>query len=133
MPRVMNKNSDEDKTGCVYIGRPTKWGNPFKIGPHGNREEVIAKYRQWIKTQPQLIDKARKELKGKNLLCYCYPFPCHGDVLLEVANGKMQKIDYHKETMETKVHIGTSEQVTVAEACDLLCKLNLKEQELGTR
>jgi hypothetical protein len=32
----------------VYVGRPSKWGNPFVIGRDGSREEVIAKYRAWI-------------------------------------------------------------------------------------
>ena len=31
----------------VYVGRPTKWGNPFKIGVDGNRQKVIRKYRQY--------------------------------------------------------------------------------------
>jgi hypothetical protein len=39
----------------VYIGRGSKWGNPFVIGKDGDRDEVIAKYREWIKTQPQLL------------------------------------------------------------------------------
>ncbi|RWK52772.1 MAG: DUF4326 domain-containing protein, partial [Mesorhizobium sp.] len=40
--------------GRVYIGRPSKWGNPFVIGPDGSRAEVIAKYRAWIASQPEL-------------------------------------------------------------------------------
>jgi hypothetical protein len=69
----------------VYIGRPSKWGNPFEIGKDGTREEVIAKYRVWIQTQPQLL-AALPLLKGKILGCYCYPQACHGDVLAELAN-----------------------------------------------
>lgn len=50
----------------VYIGRPSKWGSPFVIGKDGNREEVILKYREWIKTQSQLL-ASLPELKGKVL------------------------------------------------------------------
>lgn len=68
----------------VYIGRGSPWGNPFRIGPDGPREEVIEKYRQYlwqrIKTDPSLIDKLIA-LDGKSLGCYCAPLPCHGDVL----------------------------------------------------
>jgi len=32
----------------IYVGRPSKWGNPFVIGRDGSRDEVIAKYRAWI-------------------------------------------------------------------------------------
>lgn len=69
----------------VYIGRPSKWGNPFVIGRDGTRDEVIAKHRAWLKTQPHLI-AALPELKGKTLGCYCAPLACHGDTLHELAN-----------------------------------------------
>ena len=69
----------------VYIGRPSKWGNPFEIGPDGTREQVIEKYRAWIQTQPQLLADLH-ELKGKTLGCWCSPKPCHGDVLAELTD-----------------------------------------------
>jgi hypothetical protein len=70
----------------VYIGRPGPWGNPFKIGPDGTRAQVIARYRAWLLSQPELVDRVRAELPGKVLGCWCAPHPCHGDVLAEVAN-----------------------------------------------
>ncbi|SRR5712692_6230957 len=62
----------------VYIGRPSKWGNPFVIGRDGRRGEVIRKYEEWVKTQPHLM-AALHELKGKLLGCWCKPQDCHGD------------------------------------------------------
>jgi hypothetical protein len=70
----------------VYIGRPGSWGNPFEIGRHGDRDEVVRKYRAWLLGQPELVAKARRELAGKDLWCWCAPLRCHGDVLLAVAN-----------------------------------------------
>lgn len=70
----------------VYIGRPSKWGNPFSIGKDGTREEVIAKYRQWIFGQPKLL-RDLWELKGKAIACWCSPQPCHGDVLCELVDN----------------------------------------------
>lgn len=70
----------------VYIGRPTKWGNPYTIGKDGTREEVIIKYAEYLERHPELLDAAKKELKGKILGCWCAPNPCHGDILLEVCN-----------------------------------------------
>jgi hypothetical protein len=70
----------------VYIGRPSKWGNPFEIGKDGTREEVIAKHKAWFLAQSQLI-AALPELKDKTLGCWCSPRPCHGDVLAEMANS----------------------------------------------
>jgi hypothetical protein len=71
----------------VYIGRPSVWGNPFVIGKDGTRLEVIAKYRAYLQGQPSLMARARQELRGKVLACWCAPLACHGDVLAEVANG----------------------------------------------
>lgn len=68
----------------VYIGRPSKWGNPFIIGTHGTREQVIAKYEEWIRMQPELL-AALPELKDKKLACFCRPLhSCHGDVLIKL-------------------------------------------------
>ena len=68
----------------VYIGRPSKWGNPFAIGKDGTRQEVIAKYETWVQAQPTLMT-ALPELRGKRLGCWCSPQSCHGDVLARLA------------------------------------------------
>ena len=70
----------------VYIGRPSKWGNPFKIGIDGSRQEVIQKYKEMIIVDIELIKQIPLELKGKTLGCWCKPYPCHGDVLAELAD-----------------------------------------------
>ena len=51
----------------IYIGRPSKWGNPFVIGRDGNREQVIEKYRAYILGNQALLAAAKSELKGKVL------------------------------------------------------------------
>ncbi len=68
----------------IYIGRPSVWGNPFVIGRDGTREEVVAKYAEWVKTQPQILAELPK-LNGKILGCFCAPLACHGDVLADLA------------------------------------------------
>ena len=72
---------------------PGPWGNPFS---HLNgtlakfkvatRDEAVAKYEEWLLSQPELVEKAKKELKGKILGCWCHPQSCHGDVLAKIAN-----------------------------------------------
>lgn len=84
--RVLNIQLDGRTPNDVYIGRPSKWGNPFVIGRDGDRHEVIVKYRKWLKSQPKMMAMARKELKGRDLSCYCAPQECHGDVLIKIAN-----------------------------------------------
>ena len=80
--RQVGKLSTADR---VYVGRPSKWGNPFVIARDGSRDEVIAKYRAWIVRQPALM-AALPELRTKSLICWCSPNRCHADVLIELAN-----------------------------------------------
>jgi hypothetical protein len=82
-PRVVHlKRESYD----VRIDRQTHWGNPFVIGKDGTREQVIAKYRAWLMSEPSIVAMARRDLRGKTLGCWCAPKACHGDVLLEIAN-----------------------------------------------
>ena len=71
----------------VYIGRPSKWGNPFEIGKDGSRKEVIEKYRKYVLENEELMNDLH-ELKGKVLGCWCKPAACHGDVLVELVENK---------------------------------------------
>lgn len=90
--------------GAVYVGRPSKWGNPWSVGlvscgcrsadcEHNSfrvetAEEAVALYRDWI-----INGRRRKhelhELRGKDLVCWCpLDQTCHADVLLELANAE---------------------------------------------
>ena len=78
---VVNIKNNPSELDYVYIGRPSKWGNPFVIGRDGNRDEVVRKYLYYILEDQTLLNDLR-EIKGKNLGCYCAPQLCHGDVLI---------------------------------------------------
>ena len=83
MIKVVNLNSEP----CgVRIDRKTKWGNPFPMrrGRESDRPIVIAKFREWIFTQPDLL-AALPELDGHSLGCHCHPKACHGDVLARLV------------------------------------------------
>ena len=74
--------------GVVRIDRRTKWGNPFVIGRHGTREEVIALYRAELWRRIRAGEVSLEELAalhGKTLACHCAPLPCHGEVLARAA------------------------------------------------
>jgi hypothetical protein len=79
----------------IYIGRPSKWGNPFEIGKDGDRLEVIVKYKDWIQTQQHLLDSLH-ELDGKILGCFCYPLICHGNILIELINSRFYEKEVDK-------------------------------------
>lgn len=77
----------------VYIGRPSKWGNPYshKEGTKAEflvstRKEAVAKYEEYLINHPTLINDL-SELKGKTLGCWCYPKSCHGDILSKWADS----------------------------------------------
>ena len=105
LARLQARPSDHDQTGgnlmpkriqlsrkkgwrkparAVVVARPSKWGNPFKVGEHGTHAECIALYRDYLPGSGLPVE----ELRGKDLACWC-PLggPCHGDILLEAANG----------------------------------------------
>lgn len=77
--------------GAVYVGRPTVWGNSFRVGIDGSAEQCVARYRNRILENIWSVpNKARikEELAGKDLACWCpLDKPCHADVLLEIANA----------------------------------------------
>lgn len=82
--KVLNKRVDKMNANTVYIGRPSKFGNPFVIGKDGTRSEVVAKYKAWLLSKPELMQQAKTELRGKDLMCWCSPLACHGHVLVEL-------------------------------------------------
>jgi hypothetical protein len=89
---VWNHRDKNIPAGAVYVGRPTLFGNPFKIGEDGDRAEVVAKYREWVlhSSHPNALytrDVLKQgQLRGKDLVCWCAPLACHADVLMELAN-----------------------------------------------
>ena len=83
----------------VYIGRGSRWGNPFRMPADGTREQVIEKYEAWLNGVIDVtIDKCKAakvptnsptmeeimKLKGKKLGCFCAPLPCHGEVFIRM-------------------------------------------------
>ena len=86
---VAHVRSERTSDDVVLIDRRTKWGNPYVIGKHGNREQVIEQYRQrlWVQLQDQEFRTEFWETFGPadELLCWCAPLPCHGDVIAKAV------------------------------------------------
>lgn len=93
MPRVYNRRRPGVPDDAVPIERGTEWGNPFRIGPSASRRQAIARYRDWLLSDPVRVQQVRDELAGKDLVCCCKPKPCHGDVLLAIANSAACEIN----------------------------------------
>jgi hypothetical protein len=77
----------------VYVGRPSKWGNPFSHKTDSvaqyrvrTKKEAVDKFEQWFVTQFELVQQCREELRGKILGCWCEESPCHAEILAKIAN-----------------------------------------------
>lgn len=107
MPAVYNKKHKGIPYGAVYIGRGSVYGNPFSHLSYGqaavkvrSRDASIRAYERWIDGDSGLIALVLQhdpnwhpptaeqiaELRGKDVVCFCAPEPCHGDVLIRQAN-----------------------------------------------
>jgi Domain of unknown function (DUF4326) len=97
---VVNMAGHRDDPGfadVVYVGRAMYRGgwrlaasplaNPFRIGADGDRDEVVAKYREYLLSRPDLL-ALLPSLRGSRLGCWCKPLPCHADVIAWVADER---------------------------------------------
>lgn len=82
-----------DEACDVYVGRPSKWGNPYSHKPNTlakyrvrTVKEALEKYEYWIWQQPELLKVLKKELQGRRLGCHCYPNQCHANILAKMAD-----------------------------------------------
>ena len=101
-PTIYNlkHNPDAEQNGAIRIDRQTEWGNPFKIGEHGSRDEVIVLYQKdlWTRIRSGEISlTALAELNGKDLACHCSPKACHGDVLSRAATWAAAQLELNTE------------------------------------
>jgi hypothetical protein len=84
----------------VYIGPTSEWENPFSyIRGEGKIHvatpaEAFERFREWFLSQPDLVERARRELKGKALGCWCWPFPCHGDIIAEIIDPEEEEDEH---------------------------------------
>jgi hypothetical protein len=74
----------------VYIGRGSKWGNPYPMNGHSDaeRQRVINQYRDhlWKQIESGMISKEDLiSLDGYKLGCFCKPKACHGDVIVKAV------------------------------------------------
>ena len=86
----------------VRIDRKSRWGNPFIIGKHGNRNDVIAKHKSWLWGEikaGRISHSDLAELHEQRLGCHCAPNPCHGDTLTAAAAWAYEKVHGPKEEM----------------------------------
>ena len=83
---VVNRRESSPHPGDIYVGRPSRWGNPYRLAEPESLDErlqVIESFRDYLLRRPWMIDELRA-LKPRRLVCWCAPLPCHADVLAEL-------------------------------------------------
>lgn len=77
--------------GSVYVGRGSKWGNPYPVSERITVEQAVQGYAFAVRAGYDNVpgpDEIRAELADKDLACWCpLDQPCHADVLLKIANA----------------------------------------------
>jgi ParB-like chromosome segregation protein Spo0J len=82
----------EQNGKAVRIDRSSKYGNPFILGQDGNRDDVCDKFeKHYLPHKPSILSDTLK-LKGKVLICHCYPERCHGECLCCLANQAFEEV-----------------------------------------
>lgn len=88
-PRIQRKRTKgwRKPDEAVYVGRGSYWGNYVQPVVDGDYAAAVRAFEVWLDCHPEMIERARRELRGRTLMCWCpLDRPCHADVLLRVAN-----------------------------------------------
>ena len=93
--KVWNKRDPKTPKDAIYVGRPTKYGNKYSHRSSNvpgtiivaTREEAIKRFEEDLMQNPALIRDAKRELRGKDLVCWCSPAACHAEILMKIANS----------------------------------------------
>ncbi len=92
-PKVLNKRTDHISPDAILVDRTTKWGNPYKIGAIFagrpiTRDYAVMLHKDWLLYSDEGHELLQDigELRGHDLVCWDAPWPCHADILLELAN-----------------------------------------------
>jgi hypothetical protein len=100
MHLLNRRGMSEIPEGAVYIGRSSPCGNPYEIGKDGSRQEVIDKYRKDFHKEikrSRSFKKAVMKLLGCDLVCWCAPLPCHGQVIIDWLRTREESVAKLKE------------------------------------
>lgn len=83
---IHGKPADGDPH-AVYVGRPGPFGNPVEVTEETPRGSALVGYLEHLRGNPDLVDRIRVEMMGKDAVCWCAPRACHGDIIRHIADG----------------------------------------------
>lgn len=137
-PRILNvhhygrspKNLPE---GSVYCGRPSPWGNPFKMAGPGGRAACCERFEDWLFERSSVVSAARRLLRGYDLACWCVPARCHCESLLLVANSDALPKLWRRQPLAGRGarHVRAFTRYLQRERCTVHVALRKPEKALG--
>lgn len=124
--KVLNKHKDKIPADAIYIGRGSKWGNPFVIGTHGNRDQVcdknLAKLEDDVRSGRITLQELAA-LHGQDLVCFCKPLRCHGDDLINKAKWAFEQLANQPSNQRRKMKQLTYAGIGSRETPELILQL----------
>lgn len=88
---VLNLKDNWSTRNVHRVDRTSRWGNPFKIGRDGSRDDVLVEHEKLLRENPEMVNEIW-HLRNKPLGCWCEPLPCHGWLLAFLANGEWEDV-----------------------------------------
>lgn len=129
---ILNKKTDKIPAGAVYIDRGSHLGNPYAIGESGNREEVLKSYELYLNKEinqknPIILLKLRQLTEQSQLVCYCRPVPCHGQIIERIWKERIKQMQHQRSLS----YAGIGSRDTPPEVLAIMTKLAKRLDELG--
>ncbi|UBU63565.1 DUF4326 domain-containing protein [Acidithiobacillus ferrooxidans] len=131
---ILNVSAD-DCRHAAYIARPSPLGNPYAIGPDGDRDAVIERYRAWLAARiaerdPVVCTALLGIHPGQPLSCHCAPARCHGEAIAESLDRGVQQ-PLRDRRMKTMRYAGIGSRSTPAPVLQMIRKVAHRLSELG--
>lgn len=132
---ILNIKTD-DCRHAAYVARPSPLGNPYAIGPDGDRGAVIERYRYWLMARiaegdPVVCTALLGIRPGQALSCHCAPAPCHATAIAEVLDGGIQEqLRNHGEKPSLR-YTGIGSRSTPDHVLQVMRKVAHRLSELG--
>lgn len=81
--RIVSLRDKKAMYDVLIDRRGDGFGNPFHLGRHGTRLEVVNRFEDYARGKPDLMARL-PELAGKVMGCWCAPLTCHGEAYLHL-------------------------------------------------
>lgn len=135
MPHAILNIHHGNTDGAYYVGRPSPLGNPFVIGKDGDRDAVIAMYKEYLDTavasrDPAICTALLGIQEDQAIACFCAPKPCHVEVIVDQLDSGVQDV-LRKKNPHSMRYAGIGSRTTPQHVLIRMSKAAHRLSELG--